>query len=115
VDPAQDAVHAAATSLAVRARRRGIFLDVDIPEVAPPWARTTALGRQSLRLAIDASEPGGVARLSARDESGIFAIRLITPISPDRQADMLGLPVPGALLDPAEPDMLWELRIANGG
>jgi len=115
VDPAVDAVHALATSLAVHALHRGVFLDVDIYDVAPSSVTESAIWRDSLLRAMDCSEPGEVARFSARHESGSYAIRLITPISDSSRSDMLRLPVPGAVLDPAEPDMLWELRMNDGG
>jgi signal transduction histidine kinase len=115
VDPTVDAVHALATSLAVRALHRGVFLDVDIYDRAPGGATETAVGRDSLLRAIDCSKPGEAARFSARHEGGTYAIRLITPIDEDSRPDMLRLPVPGVTVDPAEPEMLWELRIDDGG
>ena len=115
IDPAVDAVHALATSLAVRALHRGVFLDVDIHDTAPATAVRAALGRDSLLRAIECSQRGGSARFSARREGTVYAIRLITPISERFRDDMLGISLPGAVVDPSEPDMLWELRFHDGG
>ena len=116
VDPAIDSVHALATSLAVRARRHGVYLDVDLSGSAPHSAEAPPQGgivesKSSLRRAVDCSEPGGVARLSARNEGEVFVIRLIAPITRGNREDMLNLPIPGVLLDPDDPDMLWEIRL----
>lgn len=116
VDPAIDAVHALATSLAVRARRHGVFLDVDLSGSAPSGPEAGPQGgivasKSSLSRAVDSSQPGGVARLSARDEGNVFVIRLITPITRGNRDDMLNLPIPGVILDPDDPDMLWEIRV----
>ncbi len=118
VDPSVDAVHALATSLAVRARRRGVFLDVDLAstEAARSWDGSGS--RPSFVHAVEASIPGEVARLSARTEGDSFVIRLLAPIARGRREDMTALPVPGVILDPADPDdpsMLWEVRQPVGG
>jgi len=115
VDPAVDAVHALAILLAVRAHDTGVFLDVDIPEDPARRVRESALGRESLTRAIECSQPGDEARLSARMEGESYVIRLLAPICPQHRAEMLQLPVPGAVMDPSEPDMLWELRDVDGG
>jgi signal transduction histidine kinase len=115
VDPAVDSVHALATSMAVRALRRGVFLDVDISDAVPPGGRESLPWPESFVRAIECSEPGEVARFSARDESGVYVIRLVTPVSLPSREEMRRLPVPGVLMNPAEAEMLWELRIQDGG
>jgi hypothetical protein len=110
-----DAIHALATSLAVRAFRRGVFLDVDIHQTARPGVRESAALRDALLRAIDCSVPGEVARFSGRYEGSFYVIRLITPIEPGCEDDMRELDIPGAVVDPSEPEMLWELRIDDGG
>jgi hypothetical protein len=115
VDPALDGVHALASALAVEARRRGVFLDVDLTTTCSPAQFPTVAGKQSLSWAIDSSQPGGVARLSARAEGPDYVIRLIAPIMGQHRDQTRALPVPGVVLDPSDPDMLWELRQALGG
>ena len=115
VDPAVDVVHALATSLAVRARRRGLFLDVDLTESGLARPPVVLASKESLSRAVECSVPGGVARLSARPEGESFVIRLLTPITRGKRDEMVHLPVPGAVLDPDDPDMLWEIREPMGG
>jgi signal transduction histidine kinase len=115
VDPALDGVHALASALAVEARRRGVFLAVDLTTACSPAQFPTVAGKQSLSWAIDSSRPGGVARLSARAEGPDYVIRLIAPIMGQHRDQTRALPVPGVVLDPSDPDMLWELRQALGG
>jgi hypothetical protein len=115
VDPAQDSVRALASSLAVDARRRGVFLDVHLTESAPPPQTPTPGGRQSLEWAVTHTTTGGVARLSARTEGDDYVIRLIAPVPAELRDDARALPVPGLALDPSDDDMLWELRQKHGG
>jgi hypothetical protein len=114
VDPSVDAVHFLAVELAGRARESGVYLDVDLATEPAPLHVTVPGDAQALRWAIENSEPGGVGRLSARAEGEDYVVRLLTPIPIDRHAQAGALPVPGLVLDPADPDMLWEIRSARG-
>jgi hypothetical protein len=115
VDPAMDGVHAFAADLAVAARRRGVFLDVDLTATPSPSQFPTPADRQSLAWAIESSETGGNARLSARTEGGDYVIRLIAPVVGDQRRQTRALPVRGVVLDPTDADMLWEIRQHLGG
>jgi signal transduction histidine kinase len=113
VDPSIDAVHALATSLAVRARRRGVFLDVDLSGLGAARSTGLADSRSSLARAVECSLPGEVARLTARTEGESVVIRLVAPIASGNRDEMLRLSVPGALVNPrdlSDPGMLWEVR-----
>ena len=113
VDPSIDAVHALATSLAVRARRRGVFLDVDLSGLACRRSADLTESRSSLMRAVECSLPGEVARLTARTEGESLVIRLVAPIARGSRDEMLQ---PGSAgghggpLDPDDPGMLWEVR-----
>lgn len=113
VDPSVDAVHALATSLAVQARRRGVFLDVDLSGLGASRSADLTESRASLTRAVECSMPGQVARLTARTEGESLVIRLVAPIAKGNRDEMLHLAVPGIAVDPldtAEPGMLWEVR-----
>jgi len=113
VDPALDPVHALATSLAVRARRGGVFLDVDLSQTAAAQRDGWVAVKGSLIRAVECSLPGMVARLSARPEDSSYVIRLLAPISRGKREAMTHLAVPGIVVDPADHDdlmMLWEIR-----
>ena len=111
VDPTLDAVHALASSLAVEARHAGVFLDVDIS--GDVRVGDLADVSQSLTRALACSQPGGVARFTARREGTQDVVRLVAPIWPSGREAMARLPVRGVVLDPgdpSDPDMLWEVR-----
>lgn len=114
VDPAVDSVHALAVELAGSAREVGLFLDVDVSAETAPVQPTTPGDRAALHWAVENSVPGGVGRFSARSEGGDYVLRLLTPIAVERHAQALTLPRPGLVLDPADSDMLWEIRAAQG-
>lgn len=115
VDRQIDPVHDLAVDLAGRALRRGVNLDVSLAD-EPRWlGRADESGFASLTLAVDHAIRGSAARLTARWEAGIYVVRLIVAIAESDQEAMSGLPLPGVLLEPSEPDMLWELRLSNGG
>jgi hypothetical protein len=109
VDPARDAMQAFCSVLAVQARRRGIILEVDLADAPPPHIPTPA-DQLSLSWVVDAADPGSVARLSARVEGSSYVIRLLAPIHAQHRPAAASLPNPGVVLDPDDPDMLWEIR-----
>ena len=116
VDPAVDPVHALAASLAVRAHRCGVYLDVDLADSDAGRRAEVNAGKRAMIRAIDTSTPGQVARLTARREGAAFVIRLVVPIDPARLDEVLVLAsddVEVLTLGPDEPAVLLEVRHAT--
>jgi signal transduction histidine kinase len=112
VDPSVDDVHALATSLAVRARRRGLFLDVDVTSDGSASGEG-GFGAESLSRAVDCAQPGEQARFTAGVEGDDLVIRLVVPVLTAHRQEMMSLAIPGIDLGPATGEseaMLWEIR-----
>ena len=112
VDPSVDEVRRLATMLAVRARRRGLFLDVEVTTERAPEVHG-GLGSESLSRAVDCAQPGEQARFTARVEGDHLVVRLVVPVLAAHRHEMMSLDVPGIDLGPSTGEseaMLWEIR-----
>ena len=113
VDPALDPVHALASSLAVHARRSGVHLDVALSDTDSAVRDDLMPSKPSLVRAVQCSIPGEVARLTARAEDEWLVIRLLAPIAWGSHGEMRRAAVPGLVLEPDDPTMMWEIRLPS--
>lgn len=111
VDPTTDAVHALATSLAVRARRRGVLFEADLVAADRFEATDVEPVAPVLVAAIERAMSGRVARLTTRIEGPVLAIRLLVPIETGEREAMKSMSVAGSMVDADDALFLWEILL----